>query len=153
MTPDQMPELSSSGSQELSSEVATQSSQRTEAARMAVLIVEDDPSHRELLVEMLSLWGYEAVAVGSAEEGEYAMKHHVLDAAVVDVFLPGRSGTVLISRFRARFPQAVVIGISALGDSATARKCKGVGADIFLSKPVSPDSLAKALQSSHMSWH
>jgi CheY-like chemotaxis protein len=126
---------------------------KTEAARRAVLIVEDDPAHRELLVEMLGVWGYETVPVGSAEEGEYAMRRHNLDAAVVDVFLPGRSGPSLISRFRERFPQAVVIGISALGDAATARRCKGVGADIFLSKPVSPDALAQALNSTHLSWH
>jgi hypothetical protein len=34
-----------------------------------------------------------------------------------------------------------------------ARKCKGLGADLFIGKPVMPEKLAKALQSKHTSWH
>jgi CheY-like chemotaxis protein len=121
--------------------------------RRRVLVVEDDPATRELLVEMLSEWGYESVAVGSAEEAEYSVRRRPVDAAVVDVFLPGRSGAALMTRLREKFPQAVLIGISALGDAAMARQCKGMGADLFISKPLVPEDLAKALTSSHTSWH
>src|SRR4051794_17658746 len=55
--------------------------------RGQVLVVEDDPAHRELLVELLSVWGYEPIPVGSAEEAEYAMRRKALRGAVVDVFL------------------------------------------------------------------
>jgi CheY-like chemotaxis protein len=126
---------------------------KLEPARGSVLIVEDDPAHRELLVEMLSDWGYEPIPVGSAEEAEFAVRNKRMDAAVVDVFLPGRSGAALMTRLRERFPQAVLIGVSAMSDSAMARKCKGLGADLFIGKPISPDKLAEALQSKHASWH
>jgi DNA-binding NarL/FixJ family response regulator len=76
-----------------------------------------------------------------------------MDAAIVDVFLPGRSGATLMSRLRERFPQSILIGVSAMSDSSMARKCKGLGADLFIGKPVLPEKLAQALQSKHTSWH
>ncbi|MFL5349524.1 MAG: response regulator [Hyalangium sp.] len=126
---------------------------KLEPVRGTVLVVEDDPSNRELLVELLTQWGYEPLPVGSAEEAEFAVRNKRMDAAIVDVFLPGRSGATLMSRLRERFPQAVLIGVSAMSDSAMARKCKGLGADQFIGKPVLPEKLAKALQSKHASWH
>jgi CheY-like chemotaxis protein len=126
---------------------------KLEPARGSVLIVEDDPVHRELLVELLTQWGYEPLPVGSAEEAEFAVRNKRMDAAVVDVFLPGRSGTNLMTRLRERFPQAVLIGVSAMSDASMARKCKGLGADLFIGKPLAPEALARALQSKHRSWH
>ena len=126
---------------------------KLEQVKRTVLVVEDDPSNRELLVEMLMLWGYEPLPVGSAEEAEYATKRKLVTAAIVDVFLPGKSGTNLMTKLRERFPEMMVIGMSALGDAAMARKCKGQGADLFIGKPVRADELARALQSKHRSWH
>lgn len=126
---------------------------KVEAVRSAVLVVEDDPSHREILVEMLAGWGYEPLPVGSAEEAEFAVRNKRMDAAIVDVFLPGRSGATLMSRLRERFPQSVLIGVSAMSDAAMARKCKGLGADLFIGKPLNPERLSEALQSKHTSWH
>src|SRR3954469_13066165 len=77
---------------------------RTAEVRETVLVVEDDPAHRELLVEMLSLWGYDPVPVGSAEEAEYVARKKLLDAAIVDVFLPGKSGTTVMTKLREKFP-------------------------------------------------
>ncbi|HET9452360.1 MAG TPA: response regulator [Aggregicoccus sp.] len=126
---------------------------KLEQVRGSVLVVEDDPTSREILVEMLSGWGYEPMPVGSAEEAEFAVRNKRMDAAVVDVFLPGRSGATLMSRLREKFPNAVLIGVSAMSDPAMARKCKGLGADLFIGKPVMPERLAEALQSKHTSWH
>ena len=44
-----------------------------------------------------------------------------------------------MARLRERFPQAVLIGVSAMSDAAMARKCKGLGADLFIGKPVMPE--------------
>lgn len=121
--------------------------------RGAVLVVEDDPANRELLIEMLALWGYDPVGVGSAEEADWAMRRKPIQAAVVDVFLPGKNGAVVISKLREKFPDATVIGMSALGDAAMARRLKGVGADFFITKPVLSEELAEVLKAPHETWH
>lgn len=124
-----------------------------QVVRRRVLVVEDDPAQRELFVTLVTDWGYDVVAVGSAEEAEFSVRRRPVDAAIVDVFLPGRSGESLMGRLRERFPELVMVGISALGDAAMARRCKGVGADLFLTKPVTPEDLSIALASSHTAWH
>lgn len=124
-----------------------------EQVRGAVLVVEDDPANRELLIELLAMWGYEPVAVGSAEEADWAIRRRPIQAAVVDMFLPGKNGATVISKLRERFPGATVIGMSALGDATMARRLKGVGADFFISKPVLSEELAEVLQSPHETWH
>lgn len=131
----------------------TQDGRTLEQARGTVLIVEDDPANRELLIELLSMWGYDPIAVGSAEEAEWAIRRRPIQAAVVDVFLPGKNGATLMTKLRERFPDATVVGMSALGDAAMARRCKGVGADFFIAKPVLSEELAEVLKLPHETWH
>jgi CheY-like chemotaxis protein len=126
---------------------------RTAEVRRTVLLVEDDPANREALTEILQLWGYDVLPVVSAEEAEYAVRRRRPDAALIDVYLPGRSGASLMTKLRERFPDVVLIGMSGLGDAAMARTLKGVGADQFVSKPISLDDLASALRSPRTSWH
>lgn len=126
---------------------------RKQEVRRTVLVVEDDPSNREALTEILSGWGYEVLPVCSAEEAEFAVRRRRPDAALIDVYLPGRSGATLMTRLRERFPEVVLIGMSGLGDAAMARTVKGVGADLFIGKPIELEELAHALQSPHTSWH
>ena len=126
---------------------------RKEEVRRTVLLVEDDPANREALEEILQLWGYEVLAVSSAEEAEYAVRRRRPDVALVDVYLPGKSGATLMTRMREKYPDVVLVGMSGLGDAAMARAVKGVGADTFIGKPIELDELAEALKASHTSWH
>ena len=135
------------------SRASTEDDTRTAEVRKIVLIVEDDPSNREALTEILQLWGYDVLPVSSAEEAEFAVRSKRPDAALVDVYLPGKSGASLITKLREKFPELVMIGMSGLGDAAMARAMKGVGADLFIGKPVSLDELASALQSQRTHWH
>lgn len=126
---------------------------RKAQARRRVLVVEDDPSNREALTEILQMWGYDVLPVCSAEEAEHAVRRRRADVALVDVYLPGKSGATLVTKLREKFPDMVLIGMSGLGDAAMARTVKGVGADLFIGKPVDLDELADALKSRHTSWH
>lgn len=126
---------------------------RIEPIRRLVLVVEDDPASRELLVELLVSWGYAPIPAGSAEEAEVACQRRQIEAAIVDVFLPGQSGVSLVALLRERFPGAVLIGISALAGAATAREMKGQGANVFLPKPIPATLLADALGSPPPTWH
>jgi DNA-binding response OmpR family regulator len=134
-------------------ETSTSDDLRTSEVRRTVLVVEDDPANREALTEILQMWGYDVLPVVSAEEAEYAVRRRRPDAALIDVYLPGRSGASLLTKLRDAFPDVVLIGMSGLSDAWMARTLKGVGADIFIGKPISLEELARALQSPRTSWH
>jgi two-component system, OmpR family, response regulator PhoP len=60
---------------------------------MRVLVLEDEPSLRESLVQRLRGEGYVVDAAADGIEGEYAGREFPLDAAIVDLGLPGRRGS------------------------------------------------------------
>src|SRR5262245_56070655 len=85
----------------------TRDRENVEVVARRVLVVDDDAATREALADILTLWGYEPVLAGSAEEATFAARHKV-DAALVDIFLPGRSGEVVLHVLREKFPDALL---------------------------------------------
>jgi DNA-binding NtrC family response regulator len=65
-------------------------------SRVKVLIVDDEPSIRESLVEFLLDEGFEVSDAGSGEEALEKVKKNSFDVAVVDMRLPGMTGDTLI---------------------------------------------------------
>lgn len=133
-------------------EEATRPSRQVQGAAPTVLVVEDDRENLDVLTELLASWGYSPIAASSAEEAE-ALDTATLDAAVVDVFLPGQSGAGLVTKLRRKHPAAIIIGVSGAEDLAVSRTMKEIGADVFLSKPISSDELAAALHRGKTTWH
>ncbi|HET8657230.1 MAG TPA: response regulator transcription factor [Longimicrobiaceae bacterium] len=102
---------------------------------MRVLIVEDSPRISNFLRKGLSEEGY---AVETAADGNRAFElasEEEYDAAVVDVMLPGRSGTELVRDLRAKGSRLPILLLTAR--DRTEDKIEGLdaGADDYLTKP------------------
>ncbi|WP_342378451.1 HAMP domain-containing protein [Myxococcus stipitatus] len=65
-----------------------------------LLIVEDDATHRQVLVDLLGSEDVRTVAVGTAADALSALAEHRFDCVVLDLGLPDMSGTELIRRVR-----------------------------------------------------
>ncbi|QSQ11298.1 HAMP domain-containing protein [Myxococcus landrumensis] len=65
-----------------------------------LLIVEDDATHRQVLVDLLGSEDVRTVAVGSAAEALSALAEHRFDCVVLDLGLPDMPGAELIRRVR-----------------------------------------------------
>src|SRR5206468_1889797 len=78
------------------------------------LVVENEEPVREMIVDVLSLHGYTALAAGDGEEAlRIAASHHgALDLIIVDVVMPGISGEALAQRLTAGRPGTRVLYIS-----------------------------------------
>lgn len=77
---------------------------------MRVLVVDNDPDARELVVVDLTLEGCEVVAaVADAAAAVEAYGEHRPDVAVVDVRMPGGDGVSLARRLRGADPDAHVV--------------------------------------------
>ena len=104
----------------------------TKGFRYRILIVEDDPSLRELGRLLLSAQGYEVLCAEDGFEGLAALKHSLPDIIVSDLRMPNMSGFEFLSVVRRRFPIIPVIAIS--GEFSGLSVPESVLADAFFSK-------------------
>ncbi len=104
----------------------------------SILIVDDDKDIRELLVECLSGYDFQATAV---EDGEVMFKEleaGKFDLIVMDVMLPGEDGLSLCRRLRSPggpHEKIPVIFVTALGETTDRIVGLELGADDYLAKP------------------
>jgi eukaryotic-like serine/threonine-protein kinase len=116
------------------------SSRITDPTRGRVLLVEDDPSVRALMLVLLQ----DQCDVREAEDGEAALAEILQDPpdlAVVDVGLPGLSGTELIEKIRAAGLESDRLKVLLTSGELPAEALGGLsvsGADDFISKPFAP---------------
>ncbi len=105
-----------------------------------VLVVEDDPTVREVVVRYLEREGLEVDAVG---DGAAALDHAEQrwpDLVVLDLMLPVIDGFEVCRRLRERAPVAVIM-LTARGDEDDRVTGLELGADDYVAKPFSPREL------------
>lgn len=100
-----------------------------------ILIVDDDPNIRSLLLRLYERSGYTAVSVGSGEEALASLEHRDIDFVITDIKLPGISGTELIAKIKETFPDVPVTAITGYSDVDIAIKVLKTGACDFIVKP------------------
>jgi two-component system response regulator MprA len=103
----------------------------------SVLILEDDPKLRALLVRALAGGGFRAEAVGRAEEAlarAGAVRH---DVALLDVLVPGPSGIEVCRSMRAAGPRPAIVMLSARAAIHDREEALAAGADEYFVKPFS----------------
>lgn len=115
--------------------------------RPNVLVVDDDASMRELMVEQLLDHGYRAIEAPSAAAALEAIARHRPDAVVTDIRMPGgEDGLALCRRASARWPELPVLVMTAFGSMERAIEAMRAGAFDFLPKPFRFDVLDLALK-------
>ena len=104
---------------------------------MRILIVDDLPSNRLLLSDMVTGFGYQCLTVDNGEGAIQALQAFTPDIVLLDVLMPGRSGleTAPLLKRLAGDVHLPIIFITALDDQQTLLKCLAAGGDDFISKP------------------
>jgi signal transduction histidine kinase/ActR/RegA family two-component response regulator len=108
-----------------------------------ILIVEDEPDARDLVVSVLEERGATCVAVASAAEALETFPRFVPDVVVSDIGLPGEDGFSLLRKIRA-LPEGAKVRAAALTAYVReddARRALEAGFDVHLSKPIDPVQL------------
>lgn len=108
--------------------------------RRHILIVDDDPDMRNLLVDILVDAGYSANHAGDGAEALEALDSTPTDAILLDLHMPGMNGQEFLGR-RAADPRLAKIPVIIVSGSAQ-RSAATVGTFV-LGKPMDiPDLLA-----------
>jgi len=114
-----------------------------------VLVVDDEPSNRELLIAILEAEGLE---VGIAEDGTSGIAQVTAfdpDLILLDINMPGTSGLDVCCKLKSDpdtrlIPIVLVTGLSAVEDRVRGLQC---GADDFLTKPIERSELVARVRS------
>jgi DNA-binding NtrC family response regulator len=103
---------------------------------LAVLIVEDEPRLRELLVRATESWGFTTTGARTAEEALKIMAATPHQIAVLDINLPGpMNGIECLEAIHERWPGTQAIILTGFGDLESAKKAIHLDAVDFLTKP------------------
>jgi len=119
----------------------------TESARhgRTVLVVDDEPSQRQLFAESVRQLGFSVLEAGSGEEAVEIVARRSPDLVLLDVRLPGMSGLEALRRIREEMPDVSVLLITAYADVRDAVTALKSGACDYLTKPVDLEELKTAI--------
>ena len=106
-----------------------------------LIVVDDDPDIRDLIVQQLRQEHYEVVAAGSLGELYQALSVHAADLIVLDLNLPDGDGLTLCRELRAEGNDVPIIMVSARGSAIDRVLGLELGADDYLTKPFEPREL------------
>lgn len=117
------------------------------AYRNKILIIEDDELISRSLKTTLTLNGYEVMTVSTAAAGLSAAAGHCPDCILLDLGLPDRDGTEVITELRSWTTTPIVI-LSARSAETDKAEALDAGADDYLVKPFGTVELLARIRTS-----
>ena len=106
-----------------------------------ILVVDDEPSMRELLGIMLRKEGFEVAVAESRAMAAAVLARGPVDMVITDVKLPDGDGIEILRHIKAAAPETVVIVMTAFGSTQTAVAALKLGAHDYLTKPFDIEEL------------
>jgi DNA-binding response OmpR family regulator len=110
-----------------------------------ILIVDDEVNIRHGLRAVLAKEGHKIQEAASAEEALSLLATFPCEVAIVDIRMPGMSGTELLATVRKRWPDIAVILLTGQGTMSTAIAALKEGAHDYLLKPSQPEAIRQAV--------
>jgi DNA-binding NtrC family response regulator len=104
--------------------------------KKTVLVVDDEPSFREVLKTALESWGYSVELAEDGAEGLSVYERSLPDLVLSDVVMPKLDGLGLVRVLKQKYPDSVVILFTAYASLANAIAAIREGAANLLTKPI-----------------
>ncbi len=114
----------------------------------SVLLVEDEPEVRRLVEKLLGLRGYGVLSAASPSEAIAIARRHEepIELLLTDVIMPGMNGRELARILAETRPRMKVLYMSGYTDAAISQQGILAPGTAFLSKPFTPDVLARKVR-------
>jgi CheY-like chemotaxis protein len=114
---------------------------------LRLLLAEDNAVNQKLAIRLLERMGYTADIAGDGLEAIAALEARDYDVVLMDVQMPELDGLEATRRIRSRWPERPlrIIAMTANAMEGDRDICLAAGMDEYVSKPIHPDELARAL--------
>jgi len=106
----------------------------------SVLVVDDEPIVREVVVRYLRREGFQTLEAGDGDSAREILERETPSLVVLDLMLPGTDGLALCQWIRGRSDLPVIM-LTALGEESDRIVGLELGADDYITKPFSPREL------------
>ena len=113
-----------------------------------VLIVDDDPTIRKACAEIAVSMGFITLVAESLAAARAILARQSIDLLLLDLKLPSGSGLLLLEEIRGRYPETVVVVMTAYATVNSAVEAMRIGAGDYLTKPFSLEELTMVLERS-----
>jgi CheY-like chemotaxis protein len=112
-----------------------------------IMIVDDEPSNRELAVVICRALGHEVVEATHGQEALAAMETECVDLVLLDGLMPVMDGLELTRALRAepRWSHLPILGMTARAGQDDLRRMREAGVDDVLTKPFRSRQLMEAV--------
>ncbi len=134
---------------------AAASADDTDAPRMTVLIVDDDPVTRFLLRRCLPPAGFDVTEAADGEEGLACVAASPPDLVILDLLMPGMKGGAVLAALRANpATRAIPVVVATAGDldDAAIQAVRADAAAVLSKSDLTPDTLPSILRNAARGW-
>lgn len=104
-------------------------------ASRRILVVEDEPTLRRIVVEALESAGYDVAQASDGEAGIRRFEEHHADLVIADIMMPRMDGFEMVRRMRARHPDTLFLFLSARSGAEDVVEGFRTGGHDYLRKP------------------
>ncbi len=123
----------------------TEAGQHESGAGARLLVVDDEPTQREMLTSILERAGYRVSVAADGQQAVRRLEAQHFDLMLTDQKMPGMDGLELLDRARAQIPDLPVVLMTAYGTVSSAVEAMKRGAADYLTKPFERDELLMVL--------
>jgi putative two-component system response regulator len=118
----------------------------TAPAKERILIVDDEQTVRKSLNKCLTRKGFSCDEAGDAMEALKNMKKAPADLVILDIMMPGTSGSELLPQIKTSYPDTAVVMATAVVEPDTIIRCMRNGAQDYITKPFDINELVANIQ-------
>ncbi len=114
-------------------------------ARPRIVVADDEPGLRNLLVTTLSSAGYEPLQAANGLEAVRLCESGRVDLLLTDLVMPDQEGLETIRRMRLERPAIPIVAMSGAFEGGFLEVARAMGAAAVIQKPFTPDQLVKVV--------
>ena len=110
-----------------------------------VLVVDDDPSLRNLLAQTLEGAGFQTFVAEDGRDARMQVEERSIDLVITDLAMPGEEGMELIRTLKKKQPNIKIVAMSGAFGTDVLKVAGALGANFSLVKPLSKETILSCI--------